>query len=150
MNLLRRPILLQSSRLELRDVIAWLVGNYDLPTDQVIRITLGIHLAAEPAEPIGFVSYGPLPEDEEKREIAYAIHPEHWGNGHATEAAAVFLQWVRASFGPGPIYASVDPGNTGSLAVLGKIGFSPVPQEEAFPGGRVLLRDGAGEKEMRR
>jgi RimJ/RimL family protein N-acetyltransferase len=108
---------------DLRSVLRWLISNYDRPLSIITRLTLGIHLRSSSSAPIGFVSYGPLPEDESKRELAYAIHPANTGNGYATEACQEFLRWIAKTFSSTPIYASVDPSNQASLRVVEKLGF---------------------------
>lgn len=109
---------------DLRTVLRWLIGNYDQPPVSIVRLTLGIHLQTSPSAPIGLVSFGPLPEEESKRELAYAVHPAYTGNGYGTEACRAFLSWIAETFPPTPIYASVDPSNHASLRVLEKLGFA--------------------------
>jgi RimJ/RimL family protein N-acetyltransferase len=71
----------------IRHTLSWLISNYDMDIESITRITLAIHPKHDEYHPIGWVSFGPLPEDEELREIAYAVHPEYWGIGIATEAS---------------------------------------------------------------
>jgi RimJ/RimL family protein N-acetyltransferase len=112
------------TREEMQATLLWLVGNYDMDVEEIIRITLAIHPDDGGKMPRGFVSYGPLPEDNCKREIAYAVHPDWQGRGLATEAARVFIEWVREQITRKPLYASVDAANTASIRVLEKLGFT--------------------------
>lgn len=121
-----------ASQAEMRDALTWLIANYTMPIPEIIRITLAVHLKERDELPIGWVSYGPLPEDESKRELAYAIHPDRIGHGIATEAGARFLAWTDGVFAAPLIYASVDPENRASLRVAQKLGFESFEAATAF------------------
>ncbi len=109
---------------QMSSVLDWLVLNYDAPLSDATRITLAVHLKAAPGQPIGWVTLGPLPEDERLKEIGYALAPAHWGKGLATEAAAAFLAWVRRCVTDAPLYATVDVRNAASVRVLEKLGMT--------------------------
>lgn len=111
---------------EMRETIGWLIGNYSMPVSRIVRITLGVHERDLPEVPRGFVSFGELPEDAAKRELAYAIHPAVTGQGYATEACRAFLEWIGEIFTVSPVYASIDPRNVASLRVALKLGFKPL------------------------
>lgn len=70
-------------------------------------------------------------------EITYGIHPRRWGQGIATAAARELL---RLGFGDGchRIFATCDPRNVASAAVMRKVGM----QHEGRMRGTVLIRDG--------
>ena len=108
----------------MENTLSWLIGQYDLEISDIIRITLAIHLKRDESHPIGFVSYGPLPEDENLREIAYAVHPENRNIGIATEASKMFINWVRDMLTDVPLYAGVHASNVASIRVLSKLGFT--------------------------
>lgn len=108
---------------EITGVLNWLVGNYDMPVAEIVRITLGIHPTGGGEAPRGFVTFGPLPEDESLREIGYAVHPDWQRRGIATRAAQLMIGWVRKSITTEPLYATVDPANGASRRVLEKVGF---------------------------
>ncbi|HLZ73669.1 GNAT family N-acetyltransferase [Phenylobacterium sp.] len=55
--------------------------------------------------------------------VGYILHPDYWGRGLATEALAAAIAHVFANFEVPALTADVDPRNTGSLALLGKLGF---------------------------
>jgi len=107
---------------EMAGVLNWLIGNYSLQTECAARITLGIGLKAETSRHIGWVTYGPLPEDERLKEIGYALEPRYWGKGIATEAASTFAQWIFRTFSIRTLLATVDIDNVASIRVLQKIG----------------------------
>jgi RimJ/RimL family protein N-acetyltransferase len=65
--------------------------------------------------------------------VGYWIGREHWGCGIATRALAAFLREVTAR----PLYATVAPGNSASVRVLEKCGFTLAGEVEEA-GERVL------------
>ena len=56
-------------------------------------------------------------------EIGYILHPDHWGQGLATEALTAVIPHVFATRAVEAITADVDPRNVGSLRLLAKLGF---------------------------
>ena len=56
-------------------------------------------------------------------DIGYAIRPEYWNRGFATEAVAALLAEGRASLGLREVWATVDPANAASCRVMEKLGF---------------------------
>ena len=55
-------------------------------------------------------------------EIAYIVHPDHWGRGIATAAGRELLRIGFEEHGLHRIQATCDPRNAGSAAVLKKLG----------------------------
>ncbi len=117
------------SRKEMAGIIDWLISNYRAGPGKVVRITLAIRLKETQGPPIGWVTFGPLPEDESRREIGYALAPEAWGKGIATEAAGCFLGWIRSTIPVGRLYATVDKRNARSIRVLQKLGMKECSDE---------------------
>lgn len=56
-------------------------------------------------------------------EFGFILHPDAWGQGFGTEAAAAFLRYAFATYPMEAVTADVDPRNAASLGVLGKLGF---------------------------
>lgn len=56
-------------------------------------------------------------------EVGYILHPDHWGQGLATEALSAVVAHTFASWPVEAITADVDPRNEGSLRLLAKLGF---------------------------
>jgi RimJ/RimL family protein N-acetyltransferase len=71
-------------------------------------------------------------------EIAYIVHPDHWGQGLATEIANILLKCACEEFRLHRIYATCDPRDIGSGRVLPKIGMV----HESRLRHSMLLRDG--------
>lgn len=57
-------------------------------------------------------------------EIGYSFHPEHWGNGYATEIAVACLEVGREAFGFTSMVGLTLPTNTASRHVLEKAGLA--------------------------
>jgi RimJ/RimL family protein N-acetyltransferase len=58
-------------------------------------------------------------------EIGWALHPDHWGKGYATEAGAAAVDYAFAHHDAGALYSVILPENTASQAVARRIGFTP-------------------------
>ena len=66
---------------------------------------------------IGEVGAGRLPD------FGFMIHPDHWGQGFATEASTAFIHYAFTETPATDLRADVDPRNAASLKVLHKLGF---------------------------
>lgn len=71
-------------------------------------------------------------------EIAYGVHPRRWGQGIATAAARELLRLGFGEHGRHRIFATCDPRNLASAAVLRKIGM----RYEGRMRGTLHIRDG--------
>lgn len=71
-------------------------------------------------------------------EIAYAVHPRRWGQGIATATARELLRLGFDRHGRHRIFATCDPRNRASAAVLRRIGM----RYEGRMRGTALVRDG--------
>lgn len=71
-------------------------------------------------------------------EIAYVLHPDHWGQGLGAELARLLLGVGFDQFGLHRIYATCDPRNIGSGRVLQKAGLT----HEGRLRHTALIRDG--------
>jgi ribosomal-protein-alanine N-acetyltransferase len=110
------------SQEEMANILNWLVSNYDCDAGAVKRLTLSVNLSDQVDSPVGWVTFGPLPEDESLREIGYAIEPSHWGQGLATEAAHGLVAYVQEWISKERLFATVNRENVASIMVLQKIG----------------------------
>ena len=80
----------------------------------------GIFLAGEL---IGHGGLNYVPEFGET-EVLWALHPDFWGRGYATEVAAASLDYGFETLGLGLIFAITLPDNLASQAVMKRIGLT--------------------------
>lgn len=66
---------------------------------------------------IGKAGFWKLPE------VGYILHPDHWGQGLASEAVAAAIDHVFAGGDIDPLTADVDPDNAASIRLLERLGF---------------------------
>jgi len=67
---------------------------------------------------LGFNSLGCRPE------LAYHLHPDHWGQGLMSEACQVAISWAFADLRADCVEAYVDVRNERSIFLLDRLGFS--------------------------
>ncbi len=70
-------------------------------------------------------------------EVGWHLHPDSWGRGYATEAAAAAVDRAFAA-GLKRMYAVVKPGNTASIAVTRRLGMTPLGLRRDWYGGIEL------------
>ncbi len=58
-------------------------------------------------------------------EIGWALHPDHWGKGYATEAGAASVDYAFAHHAVDAIYSVILHENVASQAVARRLGFTP-------------------------
>ena len=87
----------------------------------------------------GFVgSFAVIPvENEQHMQLGYALLPEHWGRGFATELTMAGLEYVFSRTGLDTIYAYTEKPNLASQKVLLKCGF--LPHAEKLEKGKALV-----------
>ena len=73
-------------------------------------------------ELIGDVGMHFLPPVARQVEIGFTISPRHQRQGYAAEAVGALLSYLFGGLNKHRIIASVDPGNTASIALLEKMG----------------------------
>lgn len=84
--------------------------------------------------PVGTVLLVPIPgASTDEVEVGWHLHPEHWGNGYATEAAQGAIARGLAA-GLGEVLAVVSPDNVASLAVCRRLGLHPRGPSKAYYG----------------
>ena len=62
------------------------------------------------------------PEDWPGPEVGWGLHRDAWKRGYAVEAATAAMQWTFESLGWPEVIHLVDPENTASIAVAGRLG----------------------------
>lgn len=55
-------------------------------------------------------------------EVGYALHPDAWGKGYATEACAAAMDYAFEVLGWDEVIHCIDPGNAASQAVARRLG----------------------------
>ena len=73
-------------------------------------------------EMIGDCGAGIDAEDARQAEIGFTLRPEFQGHGYATEAAKALLGYLFGQRAKHRVFARCDPRNTGSIAVLERLG----------------------------
>ncbi|WP_029009818.1 GNAT family N-acetyltransferase [Azospirillum halopraeferens] len=76
-----------------------------------------------PGRFIGWVVLVPHGDDPDLVEIGWRLRRDAWGNGYATEAAAVIVRHGFTSLGLTRIVADVHPDNAASARVAARLGF---------------------------
>jgi RimJ/RimL family protein N-acetyltransferase len=84
---------------------------------------------------VGGASLLPLPPDEEF-EIGWALHPQAWGHGYATESGLALARWA-FSQGIEQVIALVRPANARAVATVRRIGMEWVGETEKYHGLRL-------------
>jgi ribosomal-protein-alanine N-acetyltransferase len=89
-------------------------------------IRWAITLRNNPAKVIGSCGYFSVRRGTQTVETGYELHPEFWRKGIMTEALRAMIHFSFDSQDLMPVHrieALVDPGNTGSIRLLEKLGF---------------------------
>jgi RimJ/RimL family protein N-acetyltransferase len=62
--------------------------------------------------------------DTDRPDLGYWLAPEARGQGHATRAARLLLDWAAATLGVTDVCIEVEPDNASSIAVAARLGFA--------------------------
>jgi [ribosomal protein S5]-alanine N-acetyltransferase len=73
-------------------------------------------------------THWPEREDWPGMEIGWALHPDQWGKGYATEAGAAAVSYALDHFDVEAVYSVILPENHRSQAVATRLGFSLVEE----------------------
>jgi RimJ/RimL family protein N-acetyltransferase len=72
-------------------------------------------------------------------ELGFMITPRHWGQGYTAEACQRLIQYALTELNHAGLSAITDAGNTQSIRVLEKSGFTQVKQYSEFD--KILKKD---------
>jgi RimJ/RimL family protein N-acetyltransferase len=86
----------------------------------------------EDGQLVGGASLLPLQPDEEF-EIGWALHPQAWGHGYATECGLALARWAFDQ-GIEQVIALVRPANTRAAAMVRRIGMEWVGETDKYHG----------------
>ena len=87
---------------------------------------------------IGTMLLKQLPPSSDQIEIGWHLARRVWGNGYASEAARVVLQYGFLDLSLERIFAVIKPGNIRSAAVARRIGMQLVERTNRYYGGEEL------------
>jgi [ribosomal protein S5]-alanine N-acetyltransferase len=88
---------------------------------------------------VGFAGFRPF-WDPPQLELVYGLHPSVWGRGLATEAGRAAMGYGFDVLGLTEVLAATDVPNTGSVAVLGRLGFEEWKRTGDGPEGTIRFR----------
>lgn len=142
------------------DVMRWLPGGAPLPKERTEAILAaldrhwddhgyGVWAVTRQADGaiLGQCGLRHVPELGEV-ELFYALGPDHWGQGYATEAARAAVDWASSHTSLVRIVAFSKAGNAASEAVLRKCSFRSAGPVQVFGlkpiAWTLRLREGAG------
>jgi RimJ/RimL family protein N-acetyltransferase len=120
------------------DQIQTRVEHWSQPTGDPTYGVWAVERRAVPGVPIGSVLLRPLPPALEDVEIAWHLHPDHWGNGYATEIGRAAAERAFQT-GMDEVFAIVRPGNRRSMAVARRLGMEYVGITDKYLGLRLEL-----------
>jgi len=85
------------------------------------RLALAIQIREEPRL-IGIIRIGVRSAEHRQGDLGYAVHPDHWGKGYATEALRRILEFGFEELSLERIWATADVRNVASRRVMEKAG----------------------------
>ncbi len=100
----------------LEDEKKFVEGSYNKRKPSLLIVT-------KSGERVGVVGVNEYSENSRRMEIGYWIAPEHWGNGYATEAVSLFVDFLFREYGINKVEAKTLATNVASQRVLEKNGF---------------------------
>ncbi len=146
-------------------VMKWLFGVGPMDNDEATRFIreyftfgksqsgLGVLRVKESNDFAGFAGLLPcryLYEDD--YELGFALVPEHWGKGYATEIGKAQISYGFGTFDVRRLLGLAHPQNAASLKALEKIGMKPLKMintDQRGPRCVYALYDRMGESESR-
>jgi RimJ/RimL family protein N-acetyltransferase len=128
------PMLAMQSR---ADVVRWLY--FDTRDEDQVRELLRRKIAStefvdgtgsidfavvrkDTGQVVGDVNLALVSDEHRQGEIGYVFHPDHHGNGFATEACRLLLDLAFGEFGMHRVIGRLESRNTASAAVLERLG----------------------------
>ncbi|MFF3375642.1 GNAT family N-acetyltransferase [Streptomyces sp. NPDC002680] len=78
---------------------------------------------------VGGIGFHGVPDEDGKAEVGYDLAEAARGNGYATEALHALKEWALARGDVRSLFATIEPANTPSQAVIARAGFVKVSEE---------------------
>lgn len=88
---------------------------------------------------VGLAGFHGPPDISGTVEVGYEIDPAHRRRGYAAEATAALTAWALRFGGARRVVAAIRPDNWASLAVVGRLGFTPAGSRWDAIDGTALL-----------
>ena len=117
------------------EIRRWIGGTPSVPPEELVARWQLVHeldprhgcwaIQDPDGRVAGTVLFKPLPNGVGEVEVGWHLHPDSWGRGYATEAAAAVIERGFAAGVP-EVYAVVRPGNEASMAVCRRLGMAPL------------------------
>jgi RimJ/RimL family protein N-acetyltransferase len=120
------------------DEIRTRIERWSRPTTDPTYGVWAIEERTAEGKPLGSVLLRPLPPAYEDVEVAWHLHPDHWGKGYATEIGRAAADRAFRT-GIEEVFAVVRPGNRRSMAVAQRLGMDYVGTTEKFYNLRMEL-----------
>ena len=131
------------------DVAQWLSPAMDKVSDpSAMRAIMQAWVEAQPSlvapagqwavvrreddEVVGGLLIRLLPPDEEDLEIGWALEPDAWGHGYATEASRALMRWAFDVGKIDELFAVARPRNTRAIATAGRLGMEWVGETDKY------------------
>mgnify|MGYP003851773773 FL=1 len=111
--------------------------------DRIARDDAVELLVCDGDEPVGDVSLAPIDDRRGWANLGYAVHPDHQGEGYATEAARLIVDHGFAALGLHRVSATIHAGNEASKRVAEKLGFTHegTKRDDDFLDGEYVDRE---------
>lgn len=71
--------------------------------------------------------------------IAYLLHPDSWGKGIAKQAVSQMMEILRRDHGISTYWASIDPRNKKSIALIERLKFQATISREPLVEGDLVF-----------
>ncbi|MER7839363.1 GNAT family N-acetyltransferase [Streptomyces sp. NPDC096040] len=111
-----------------REAAGFLLKAYE---GGVLRPEFGVFalVRREDGRAVGGLGFHSAPDEEGRVEIGYDLTESARGNGYATEALRALADWALARDDVTSLFATVEPANIPSLAVVSRAGFTKVSED---------------------
>ncbi len=90
---------------------------------EIPRTVYRMAITIQPADLVkGVIKISTQQENIREWEVGWAVHPDEWGKGYATEAAWHIIDWVFREFNVHRVVADCNSCNVPSMRVMEKLG----------------------------
>lgn len=100
-----------------------------------------VQVRAEDGRAVGAIGFHGPPGEDGRAEVGYDLAEAARGHGYATEAVGALARWARGRDDVRALFATVDPDNAPSQAVVTRAGFTRIADEGDLFAYELPLRD---------